>query len=106
MIAKGDGENRIRARMKKYTLKREQLVDGSIQDVFAFFQKPENLAKLTPPSLRFSIQNAQPVEMKNGTRIDYRIRLFGLPVGWTSLICEYDPPNRFVDEQVRGPYRT
>src|SRR5262245_49391805 len=91
--------------MKTYKLKREQLVDLSLQEVFAFFEKPENLASLTSPSLGVAISTPAPVEMKKGSRFDYTIRLLGFPVRWTSVITEYDPPNRFVDSQERGPYK-
>ncbi len=42
--------------------------------------------------------------MRAGTQIDYTIHWLGLPMGWTSVITNYDPPHMFVDEQTRGPY--
>ena len=42
--------------------------------------------------------------MRPGTLIQYRLRLRGLPVNWLTTIQEWDPPHRFVDVQLRGPY--
>lgn len=90
--------------MKFYTLKREQLIPRPLREVFSFFENPGNLAVITPRSLNFKILTPQPIVMKNGLRIDYTIRIAGFPLRWTSLISDYQPPYRFVDEQVRGPY--
>ena len=73
--------------------------------VFEFFSLAENLDLLTPPWLRFSILTPLPIDMKAGARIAYRIRLHGLPVRWESEITEWEPPCRFTDTQIRGPYR-
>jgi ligand-binding SRPBCC domain-containing protein len=43
--------------------------------------------------------------MRVGLTIDYRLRVRGFPMRWQSEITHWDPPNRFVDEQRRGPYR-
>jgi ligand-binding SRPBCC domain-containing protein len=43
--------------------------------------------------------------MRVGTLIQYRLTLRGLGVNWLTSIQEWDPPRRFVDVQVRGPYR-
>lgn len=90
--------------MKLYELKRMQMLTLSIDQVFAFFERPENLAKLTPPSLGFQILTPSPIEMKSGSLIDYAVRVKGMPVRWTTLITDYDPPHRFVDVQLKGPY--
>ena len=73
--------------------------------VFDFFSRAENLELLTPPWVHFSVLTPLPIEMAQGTVISYRIRLRGIPVGWTSEITEWEPPFRFTDTQVRGPYR-
>ncbi len=90
--------------MKIYTLKREQLVNRPLDEVFNFFSRPENLARITPPSMGFEIITPGPVKMRPGTLIDYTVRTLGIPVRWTTLITEYAPPHKFVDVQLRGPY--
>jgi ligand-binding SRPBCC domain-containing protein len=72
-------------------------------EVFAFFGDPANLPRITPPWLRFRLLTPG-VAMAAGAVFEYRIAWLGLPLTWRTFIREYDPPYRFVDVQVRGPY--
>ena len=90
--------------MKVHTLHREQRLPGSPEDVFPFFADARNLEAITPPLLSFEVVTPGEVEMRVGTLIQYRLRFRGVPVSWLTSIQAWDPPHRFVDTQVRGPY--
>ncbi len=90
--------------MTNYVLEREQHIQRPLTEVFDFFADAENLGRLTPPSLTFTIETPRPIVMKPGTLIDYRIGLFGIPMRWKTRIEEWVPNERFVDVQLRGPY--
>lgn len=90
--------------MKEYVLRREQELDASVKETFAFFSRAENLEAITPPWLNFRITSPTPIEMHVGTLIRYRLRLHGIPVTWLTRIEDWDPPRGFVDRQISGPY--
>jgi ligand-binding SRPBCC domain-containing protein len=87
-----------------HTLRAETRITRPRTEVFEFFSDPANLERITPPELRFSILTPSPVPMHAGARIEYELKLMGMKFGWETLISTWDPPFRFVDEQVRGPY--
>ena len=88
-----------------FTLETELWVAESPPEVFEFFADAFQLESITPPWLHFSVESNRPIDMHAGTLIDYRLRLHGLPIRWRSAISVWQPHSRFVDEQVRGPYR-
>ncbi len=88
-----------------YQLHREQTIHRPLLEVFDFFSRAENLALITPPWLQFRVLTPLPLEMKKGTRIAYQIRIHQIPVRWLTEIESWEPPRKFVDVQLRGPYR-
>ena len=88
-----------------YQLTAEQWLPRGIEEVFEFFADAYRLEDLTPPFLHFHVLTPKPVPMFPGTKIDYRLKLHGIPIRWQSEISEWQPPFRFVDRQLRGPYR-
>jgi len=90
--------------MKIYQLERMQTLPVSREELFRFFEQPENLSRVTPSSVGFNILTPAPIEMKTGLVLDYTIKVLGFPIRWTTLISSYDPPKRFIDVALRSPY--
>jgi ligand-binding SRPBCC domain-containing protein len=91
--------------MRAHLLTREQRLPGRPEEVFPFFASARNLEAITPPWLGFRVVTPDPIAMGAGTLIAYRLRLHGVPVRWLTRIEDWHPGVRFVDAQLRGPYR-
>ena len=74
-------------------------------EVFPFFADAFNLEKITPDLLSFRVVTPPPIEMRVGAIIDYKLKIRFVPARWRTRIAIWDPPHRFMDEQLRGPYR-
>jgi uncharacterized protein len=85
-------------------LRAEQWLPLPVEKVFSFFSDAKNLEILTPPWLHFHVLGMSTPEITEGTLIDYKLRVRGIPIRWQSRIEEWRPNERFVDTQVRGPY--
>jgi hypothetical protein len=90
--------------MRIHILVREQRLPGPPEAVFGFFADARNLEAITPPLLRFRVVTPGAIAMRAGALIEYRLRVRGVPVRWLTRIEAWEPPHRFVDVQVRGPY--
>ena len=88
-----------------HVLERHQVLPRGRDEVFGFFADAFNLEAITPAWLRFRIVTPRPVEMRVGALIEYRLALHRIPVSWLTRIEIWEPGERFVDTQVRGPYR-
>ncbi len=86
-----------------YALQRTQTVPVGLEEAFDFFGDPWNLEAITPPWLRFRIEEA-PARLGPGSHLRYRLRLFGCPLRWHTEIADWRPPRSFTDVQLAGPY--
>jgi ligand-binding SRPBCC domain-containing protein len=91
---------------KRFLLSRTQIVPADLDDVFAFFKDPRNLAEITPLWLNFQVQWASDAAVREGTCVRYRIRWLGFPMRWESRIDRYVENVCFADEMVVGPYKS
>lgn len=73
--------------------------------VFHFVSDVENLEIVIPSWLGLRLLTPRPIDMGMGTRIDYRLRIHGVPTCWESEITSWGPPHRFIYKQRRGPFR-
>jgi uncharacterized protein len=82
----------------------EQWLPQDAGTIWPFFGDAGNLAQITPPELAFRVVGQSTSSLQAGSLIDYRLKLNGLPIGWQTRIEVWDPPRRFVDVQLKGPY--
>jgi ligand-binding SRPBCC domain-containing protein len=91
--------------MAEYILEREQIINRSRNEVFHFFANAGNLERITPPELNFHIITPQPIDIKKGALIDYKLKLRGIPITWKTEITQWNPPFDFVDSALKSPYK-
>jgi len=87
-----------------HLLERRQRIAVPQERVFEFFSHARNLQEITPPWMSFDVITPEPIVIAAGTLIDYRLKLHGVPLRWRTRIELWEPPHRFVDIQLRGPY--
>jgi uncharacterized protein (TIGR01777 family) len=96
----------LQARKPTHQLRQSTRINAPIDEVFAFFSDAANLGVITPPDLAFRIVTPQPIDMGDGTVIDYRIGIGPFPMRWRTVIESWRPPQGFIDSQHKGPYRS
>lgn len=91
--------------MRIFTFESELWLPRPVTEVFPFFADARNLQAITPDWLNFQVLTPGAIDLKADVLIDYKLRVHGLPLRWRTHIKVWEPPHRFVDEQLRGPYR-
>lgn len=88
-----------------YRIERTQVLPISLDEAWAFFSSPKNLAKITPKELGFVVHGNVPEVMYPGLFIEYTVSpLLGIPMRWVTEITHVREGSYFVDEQRVGPY--
>jgi ligand-binding SRPBCC domain-containing protein len=105
LLAVVQAETGLSAPRPTHVLRATTIVDAPLASVFAYFSRAENLGAITPRAMDFRIEATVP-PIEPGARIDYRVRVGGIPLRWRTRIAAWEPTRRFVDVQERGPYRT
>ncbi len=91
--------------MAEYILERTQIINRPREEVFDFFADAGNLERITPSELNFRIISPQPIDIKKGALIDYKLKLHGIPITWKTEITQWNPPFDFVDTALKSPYK-
>ena len=90
---------------KEYVLQSRVRLPGTLDEIFSFFSNARNLERITPALLQFNVLTPDPIEMRVGAQLDYRLKIHHIPVRWRTRITKWDPPHLFEDLQERGPYK-
>lgn len=75
----------------------------SAQVAFDYHARRGALQRLLPPWLSVRIESSDE-SLADGSRVVMRMRIAGLPIRWVAEHTGYDPPQRFEDVQVCGPF--
>ena len=90
-----------------HTLRTTQLLKTDIDTVWDFMSSPENLAKITPKYMGFTILSEKEdiKKMYPGQIIEYYVTpVMGIKMNWVTEITHVVHHHYFVDEQRFGPY--
>jgi len=78
----------------------------SLEDTWEFFTDPRNLQKLTPEDMGFRhVYEPDRPQVYPGMYLVYKVApIAGIPLTWITEITEVKPMERFVDDQIQGPF--
>ena len=77
----------------------------SVEDAFAYHERPGALQRLIPPWESVEIEHSDGT-IRAGSRVVMKTSIAAVPVRWVAEHTQYDPPRRFADRQVSGPFQS
>lgn len=88
---------------KDFVCEARQWLPRDPETLFRFFGDCRHMNFVLPPFIRFEVLGDTP-PLAEGVIYDYRLKLHGFPLRWTTRIGEVHAPRWFEDAQARGPY--
>lgn len=84
----------------------EVTIPIKLGEAWDFFTDPRNLAKLTPKEMQFKhVFEPDADRVYPGMYLVYKVApIAGVPLTWITEITEVKPMERFVDDQIQGPF--
>ena len=91
----------------RYTFHSTQQLSCDIDTAWAFFSSANNLARITPKNMRFTVlTDLGDDDIYEGMIIDYTVApLLGIPLKWRTVISQVHPKVSFTDFQEKGPFK-
>lgn len=83
----------------------ETLLAAPAEHVFDFLVRPENVIKVTAPSVALK-PVAAPEILERGSRIELELSGFGPPQRFLYEVIEFERPFRFTETLVKGPLKS
>ncbi|MCT4642922.1 MAG: NAD-dependent epimerase/dehydratase family protein [Bacteriovoracaceae bacterium] len=84
---------------------RTQFIPKNLEETFTFFCDEKNLEMITPKELNFNVLGKNTAKIQSGTLIDYKLKIHGIGVKWTTEILDFEMNKKFTDTQLKGPYK-
>ena len=78
-------------------------VSASVDQVFAFFDDPANLARLMPPPVQIRLVRIEPAPPRPGSIFEFRYGLGPFQRSWIVRLLDRIENDRIVDETISGP---
>jgi ligand-binding SRPBCC domain-containing protein len=92
--------------MSVHILNQQQLIPGSIEELWDFFSSTANLSAITPPYMKFTITSEIEHAIYTSQLMSYKVSpLFGIPLSWVTEITAVKQYESFIDVQKKGPYQ-
>lgn len=77
----------------------------SVEEAFAYHERVGALQRLIPPWEKVVVESSDQ-SIKPGSRVTLKAHVAGIPLRWVAEHRAYEPPNRFEDVSLSGPFPT